>query len=165
MAKISIDDRAGKEKIPSEVMNRLLDGACRAIGRLGPAADNIEVIGIKLLKMVEGVPFISIKLVVVPIKDNGRGSSSFRTEEEFSFFFRPETGEDFLSQSVIRNFQEITARLAGQFERKAGDLRSALADLGLCEEESGNSKRCRICGHMPIVGKHGPCPECAKCIG
>ena len=163
MAKISINDRSeGSEPLQGSVLNSLLEGACHAIERLGEAAQTLEVIKISPNKTTKKVvPFINVKVVIA---NNGpNGQSQARTEKDFDMFCNENMAE-FMAQGIIRTFQEATAKLADQLDRRAQELRDVLSYLGFRESQTGNDQRCRICGRMPTLEERGqPCPNCAKC--
>jgi len=165
MAKISIEDRnSNGETLSRKILNPLLDGACRAIERLGPAANVLEIIKISPLDQTKPAysPFVNVKLVLA---SGDEGSKAYaRIEREFQMFCHKENTEDFLAQGVIRNFQEMVVELSNNLEKRAGQLRNTLATLGQRERDSGNDQRCRICGRIPGPDEKGkPCPQCAKC--
>jgi predicted Zn-ribbon and HTH transcriptional regulator len=165
MAKISIDDKSLTAKQRRIVLNPLIEGVTDAFERLGSAKEMLEVVKISFDKTVgnNSHPLAKVKLV---ISGNGiYGDSQVKIEREFGMLCK-DNMVMFIAQGVIRTFQEMVVDLANQLDRRASELRNALATLGMAEKQAGNDFRCRICGYLfsPEAKKLGtPCPECAKC--
>ena len=166
MAKISIDQKCyGNDPAKSKMLQRLFEGIFEALERLNQAAETIEVIKITPHEKGQSdILFINVKVVILSIDPYGpRGQGQTRLESDFDMFCR-ENASEFISQGIVRTFQETTVELANRLDRNATNLRVMLDTLQMREKQSGNNLRCKICGHIPTTQEKGqPCPVCAKC--
>ncbi len=165
MAKISIDEKCyGNDPSTRKMMQLIFEGTFAALERLNQAAETIEVI--KITPHEKGqcdTLFINVKVVILSIDPYGpREQGQTRLESSFDMVCR-ENASEFISQRIVRTFQETTVELANRLDKNAANLRIILATLGMREQQSGNNLRCKICGHIPTEKEKGkPCAECAK---
>lgn len=169
MAKISIDDRTEKSDavgkigvLPLLTIRRLYNAAMTALERLGDAANFIEVVKISPLDVSPNVEHVGVKLVIAYIEPYS--GQKTRTERflEIQCNEHGDHLEDFVSQKIIRNFQEAMTTQSERFMKQSKLFGEIIVTFIEREMRSGNYKRCGVCGHMPTEGERGK--ACSRCF-
>jgi len=162
MAKISIDTKGdnGVELSGTQV-NGLWNAATAACGRLGPAAEHVEVVKIQHASA-------SFRVTLI-IQEGGR-KDGFRAEEYFLVDSRSPHAFTTIEQTIVVRFMlamEMQIHSLRECKMKIGQIQ-----LGIIEREkaAGNDLRCNRCGQMSIEHpqhkSHRVCschPKCGDC--
>lgn len=183
MPKVTLDDRTAQtppKSLRAETRDALYGGIYAALKRIGDEEHLIEIIKVQTVdirsrvilasdpSVTEPWEIVNIKMVIrVEIPTEGHPTQVKIERNTDLAFSMMESNEiiDRTQQLTVRTFQNCIALLSEALLKQSENLRTVLSELGMREQDSGNSNRCDNCGCMLIIqGDKRICKRCQRLL-